>query len=164
MRVIIVGADASGLMAAYELTRKGVEVVILEAENRIGGRIQTLTPPGFMHAIEAGAEFIHGELPLTLRLLKKAGLNHVAAGGQMYRAVNGKIERRIGQGKQWHAFYDKLGEVRHDLTLAQFMTKHFSDDQNTALRDEVFAMAQGLDLANPEELSVLSIKKEWLSE
>jgi monoamine oxidase len=164
MKVIIVGAGASGLMAAYELTRKGIEVILLEAENRIGGRIQSLTPPGFIHQVEAGAEFIHGDLPLTLRLMKKAGLGYMKAGGKMYRSANGKIEQQFGQGKQWNEFYGKLENVRRDLTLDAFIAKHFSGDEYALLRDEVFAMAQGLDLADPTQMSVVGIKKEWLAE
>jgi monoamine oxidase len=163
MKVIVVGAGASGLMAAYELTRKGATVILLEAENRIGGRIHTLTPTGFVHEIEAGAEFIHGDLPLTLRIMKKARLSYAKATGKMYRATNGKIERRFGQGKQWNEFYEALEKVRRDTTLENFMSKHFAGDGYATLRDEAYAMAQGLDLADPAQLSVLGIKKEWLS-
>jgi monoamine oxidase len=164
MKVIIVGAGAAGLMAAYELSRNGVEVVLLEAENRVGGRIQTLTPPGFVHEVEAGAEFIHGDLSLTLRLMKKAGLSYTETGGTMYRAIGGNIQRRIGYGKQWDAFYERLAKSRQNLTLAAFVEKYFPGTEYALLRDEVFAMAQGLDLADPSGLGVLGIKKEWLSE
>ncbi len=42
-KIIIIGAGLSGLMMAYLLQKKGFEVIILEAESRIGGRIETLT-------------------------------------------------------------------------------------------------------------------------
>ena len=41
--VIIVGAGLAGLSAAYELTKVGHEVDILEMQNRVGGRVKTLT-------------------------------------------------------------------------------------------------------------------------
>lgn len=41
-KVIVVGAGIAGLRAASVLQRHGVEVVILEARDRIGGRIQTM--------------------------------------------------------------------------------------------------------------------------
>lgn len=42
-KIIIIGAGLSGLMIAYLLQKKGFEITILEADNRIGGRIETVT-------------------------------------------------------------------------------------------------------------------------
>src|SRR5882724_8093583 len=66
--VLIVGAGAAGLAAAVELTRAGQRVHILEARNRIGGRIHTWHAPageGPGTPVELGAEFIHGVPPET---------------------------------------------------------------------------------------------------
>jgi len=67
--IIIVGAGASGLIAARELLRHGKKVIVLEARDRIGGRIHTVHENSYY--VEAGAEFIHGELPLTIGLLRE---------------------------------------------------------------------------------------------
>ena len=40
--VIIIGAGATGLMAAHELSKAGKRMIVLEARNRTGGRIHTL--------------------------------------------------------------------------------------------------------------------------
>ncbi len=42
MDVIVVGAGLAGLTAAYELQRAGRHVVVLEARERLGGRVFTL--------------------------------------------------------------------------------------------------------------------------
>jgi monoamine oxidase len=42
-KIIIIGAGLSGLMIAYLLQKKGIDVLILEANTRIGGRIETVT-------------------------------------------------------------------------------------------------------------------------
>lgn len=58
--VIVVGAGAAGLAAAIELGRSGLSVIVLEARDRVGGRIFTEQDPLSGVAIEHGAEFIHG--------------------------------------------------------------------------------------------------------
>ena len=42
-KVIVIGAGLCGLYTAFLLQRKGIEVLILEANTRIGGRIKTIT-------------------------------------------------------------------------------------------------------------------------
>ena len=44
-RVIVIGAGLAGLAAAYELTQSGHDVIVLEAQTRPGGRVQTLREP-----------------------------------------------------------------------------------------------------------------------
>src|SRR5205823_4391940 len=74
--VIILGAGAAGLSAAIELTRAGLAVSVIEARNRIGGRIFTLRDPVCDAPIELGAEFIHGKPPEIWDLLRR---NHLDA-------------------------------------------------------------------------------------
>ena len=50
--------------------------LVLEARDRIGGRIWTQREPGLPSPIELGAEFIHGRVPATFELLRATG--HVA--------------------------------------------------------------------------------------
>ena len=69
--VIVIGAGASGLAAMRKLVEAGLHVCMLEASNTIGGRISTITD-GFTGPVEAGAEFIHGKLPITFELIKEA--------------------------------------------------------------------------------------------
>ena len=68
----MIGAGAAGLMAAYELSKHNKKVIVLEAGERLGGRIFTYQSDEFSMPVELGAEFIHGKLPLTLDLLKQA--------------------------------------------------------------------------------------------
>ncbi len=88
--LLIAGAGAAGLMAARELSRQGYHITILEGRDRTGGRIHTLDDPLFPIPVEAGAEFIHGKLPLTFSLLKEYKLEKIEAGGRFYTIVNGQ--------------------------------------------------------------------------
>ena len=60
MRVVVVGAGFAGLMAAWQLTQRGCDVVVLEARDRVGGRVwsQELIPGDPRTVIERGAEFV----------------------------------------------------------------------------------------------------------
>src|ERR1700744_372564 len=59
--VIVAGAGIAGLAAAVDLGKAGLKVLVLEARDRIGGRILTLPGLTPKHAIELGAEFVHGK-------------------------------------------------------------------------------------------------------
>jgi monoamine oxidase len=60
VRVVIVGAGFAGLACADELVRTGHEVVVLEARDRVGGRVWSATVEGPLGAavVERGAEFV----------------------------------------------------------------------------------------------------------
>ncbi len=67
--VIVVGAGAAGLAAARDLSVAGFDVVLLEARNRLGGRIHTLHEAGLPMPIELGAEFVHGAAEEVFRIV-----------------------------------------------------------------------------------------------
>jgi monoamine oxidase len=68
---IIIGAGAAGLSAAAALGKARVSVTLLEARDRIGGRMFTLLDPKLQAPIELGAEFIHGRPREIWNLLKR---------------------------------------------------------------------------------------------
>lgn len=59
MQVVIIGAGAAGLSCARKLRSSGFDTVILEARERVGGRMWTIATPG--GAVEQGAELVHGD-------------------------------------------------------------------------------------------------------
>ncbi|MFO1314387.1 MAG: flavin monoamine oxidase family protein [Burkholderiales bacterium] len=75
LRVIVVGAGMAGLVAADALARAGHDPVVLEAQQRVGGRVYTLREPfsAGLYA-EAGAMRIPRSHRLTMALVEKFGL------------------------------------------------------------------------------------------
>jgi monoamine oxidase len=73
-RVVVIGAGFSGLAAAYELSRAGYDVTVVEARNRIGGRVITFSDlvPG--KTVEGGAELIGSNHPAWLAYARQFGL------------------------------------------------------------------------------------------
>ena len=75
MRVIVIGAGVAGLSAAYHLKQAGVDAAVLEARDRIGGRVWTDREFADI-PVEFGAELIHGRSPAvnTWEWIEKLGL------------------------------------------------------------------------------------------
>ncbi|XP_013411818.1 spermine oxidase [Lingula anatina] len=71
VRIVIVGAGVAGISAARELKKRGFrDVKILEASNRVGGRV--LTKQYGPHIVELGAQWIHGQGENPIYKLAKA--------------------------------------------------------------------------------------------
>src|SRR6187401_3494750 len=157
--VIIIGAGAAGLLAMKDLTKAGYHVCMLEAAEVAGGRISTIKE-GFQDHVEAGAEFIHGKLPLTFKLLKEAGLSYEAVEGKMISVQNGNWQTEEHDG-HWNEFMKQLGKLRTDITILQFLEDNFSQPEYIQLRQAVQRFSEGFDLADISKASMLSLKDEW---
>lgn len=159
-RLIIIGAGASGLLAAAKLADH-FQIKILEAKEQPGGRIQSVPLDGTI--IEGGAEFIHGKLPITLKLLKSAGIAFEPLSGNIYRSVDGKLGKDRQALRGWGKLLRKMKKSPPELTLLDFLQENreeFSKD----LQEEVRAYAEGFDLADPSRASAQSLAKEWAAD
>jgi monoamine oxidase len=72
--VLVIGAGVSGLEAARRLRRAGLRVLVVEARDRIGGRVHTELGDSHDQPVDAGAEFVHGRPPALLQALRSAGV------------------------------------------------------------------------------------------
>lgn len=73
-RIIVVGGGFAGLAAAHELTTAGYDVVVVEARNRVGGRVVSFTDlvPGKI--VEGGGELIGANHPTWAAYANRFGL------------------------------------------------------------------------------------------
>jgi monoamine oxidase len=161
--ILIIGAGAAGLMAAYKLSGEK-RVNVLEARGRTGGRIHTIENELFFKHAELGAEFVHGDLPVTLSVLKEAGITYSHAGGEMIRYRDNKFVRDEQFIEEWDLLLKKLDELKGDISIHDFLQLRFGSDKHTALRTSVEKYVAGYDSADPRKASAFALRKEWENE
>src|SRR4051794_35351800 len=105
---LIVGAGVAGLAALHALDRAGLNVLCLEARNRIGGRIFTTRDPLSPLPIELGAEFIHGRPTETWNIVHAASL-------AAYKCEDRAIHLKNGQVSSREDAWSPIEEVMKDL-------------------------------------------------
>ncbi|HTB08153.1 MAG TPA: NAD(P)/FAD-dependent oxidoreductase [Bacteroidia bacterium] len=162
--VVIIGAGAAGLMAALTLSRDGYKVTVIEAENRVGGRIFTLHNDSFKMPIELGAEFIHGDLPVTINLLEEAGIPYEETGGSFWNAQRGQLKQGFASIPDMKLLEEKLKALQEDMSIDNFLERHFSEDKYTMLSSFVRSFSQGYDAADTSRASTFSFRSEWLKD
>jgi len=162
--IVVIGAGAAGLMAARELARAGKRVTVLEARDRCGGRIDPLPPSEFGYRAEAGAEFIHGEAPVTYGLVSEAGLTSLAVEGARWTMKNGTFSRDASADPHTKTLYRVLEELTSDMTVTALLDRYFADPAFASLRQSVLGMVRGYDAADPHRASVLALREEWMHE
>jgi len=98
-RVTIIGAGLAGLSAAYDLQRAGWRVTVLEARERVGGRVYSVRSFSNGLVAEAGGEFIEDSHSRMLALAKQFDLKL------------GRVGSWQGQEGDWGSFDGKSGPM-----------------------------------------------------
>lgn len=161
--VIIIGGGVAGLMAANELAEE-YNIILLEAKQRLGGRIWSRKLLHAPHIVEAGAEFIHGHQKLTLQLLEKAGIEYVEVQGKMYHKEKGILQEQKEMIEGWDELLKQMKKVRVDMTMQDFLQQYLGKDEQADLRRHATSYAEGFDLADITKASVKALYKEWKHE
>jgi monoamine oxidase len=179
--VLIAGAGLAGLAAAHDLTARGATVTVVDARDRVGGRVWTIRD-GFaenQHA-EAGGDMIDEAQHEIRALAEQAGLKltRILRGGFGYVRTDGSgkpqiMQRSVARG------WDRLADALDDETtpyrradkrwdspvtarIARRSVSRWLDDRRADA--ELRATATGLRgffLADPEELSLVALVDQF---
>ncbi len=154
--VLILGAGASGISAAAELKSRGRSINVIEARDRIGGRILTIKNAA-PFPIELGAEFVHGTEETLWNLIERfqirlaeingynwfrtdRGLEHIE---NFYRSMDPVVDELLAQAhasqrdQSLAEFVDQLLKDRPDLAVEIARTKIFIEENTCARADSI---------------------------
>ncbi|GAB2794072.1 monoamine oxidase [Hymenobacter luteus] len=159
--ILLIGGGAAGLLAARTLARAGRRVLLLEGRNRLGGRIDTSREGGFAQPAEGGAEFLHGDVPLTRQLLAEAGMACHDTAGTTYAVEAGRARPTASFFDDMPLLLEKLRELPHDVDLNSFLVRYFPGQEHRTLREQVRRFAEGYDAADASRASTFALREEW---
>ena len=158
----IIGAGFAGLTCARELLKRGLSVRILEARDRIGGRVHTIRNPGQRAPIELGAEFIHGNVPEIIRPLDSHGLGYYALSDSHHFFEDGQLRLDNGFWDEVSSLSDRLDENRKtDRSVADFLA-----EQTASVRAKAFfrSYVEGFQAADTRKMGERGLAEEQKNE
>ena len=153
---IVIGAGAAGLAAARDLSSAGKSVAILEARQRIGGRIFTLHESNLPLPIELGAEFIHGEAEETFKIVESAALLAYELPNNLWMSEHGKFRRMPDFWATTKRIRMKIPARGRDVSFAEFL--EMQRNLSPRLKAMMLNFAEGYNAAHAERLSAKSLR------
>ncbi len=160
--VIVIGAGAAGLAAARSLARASLRTIVLEARDRVGGRVLSEPTARAVLPAELGAEFIHGPAPETMAILREIGSAAIATGGESWVANSaGLLEHDDRDFGSSAGIFGGARELAEDETVERYLRRFANDPVQRQAASEALVFAEGFDAVDPTIASVRGIADEW---
>jgi monoamine oxidase len=164
--VLVLGAGVSGLAAAAHLTQAGCTVRVLDARDRVGGRVRTVRGDGWPVPMDLGAEFIQGRIPELFSLVQHAGLPVVELGGERWQSRAGQLSRAGPLFGGLEELLTGVPELRaeDDLSFDQFLASGAAAEAPPESRAMARAWMESYDAADPGRISIRALVRERKAE
>jgi monoamine oxidase len=162
--VILLGAGMAGLAAARALAERNVRVLVLEAQERVGGRILSQRVEGG-GVVELGAEFVHGRPPELWALIEEAGVQTVERDGTMLREGWGGGLEEDDPGAGEESTFAPLEQLEdfdgEDITFWDWLK---ASDVPELDRPSLLGYVEGFNAADARRISVKSLGAQQKAE
>jgi monoamine oxidase len=167
-QVVIIGAGAAGMAAAIELAQAGLKVQILEARDRIGGRMFTKIGPVIKAPVELGAEFIHGRPPEIWQPLEEHRISISEVDGDIWCRENHKLQP-CDFFSEVDQILGRMNDSGPDESFLDFLHRCFPDSpdespQRKEAKQHALNYVTGFNAADPAQVSVHWLVQEMRAE
>ncbi|HEX3550725.1 MAG TPA: NAD(P)/FAD-dependent oxidoreductase [Candidatus Elarobacter sp.] len=160
--VAVLGAGAAGLAAARVLSQAGASAIVLEARDRIGGRILTHEDAGLAIPFDVGGEFIHGAAPVTFDLLRAANMVAIDTAGAAFAYEDGALRDREDPFEIVAGVMARARSLPEDVSVDTFL-RSLPDGDPRSERERRYTrmLVEGFDAADPRRAGVRALADEW---
>ncbi|HYJ90434.1 MAG TPA: NAD(P)/FAD-dependent oxidoreductase [Pyrinomonadaceae bacterium] len=170
MEIIVIGAGIAGLVAASELARAGIKPIVIDARDRIGGRIYTIHDEKAHAPIELGAEFVHGHPPEIFQAVKAAKIEIAETGGNswylaQHRGLTPIDDEPPGSKDDiWKRIERYCKEASQDISLETFLQLPESVSIGPEERDSLKRYVAGFHAAEIDKVGIRGLVKTMEAE
>ena len=153
--VLVLGAGMAGLAAARALAERGVRVTVLEAKDRVGGRVSSRVAEGG-GVVELGAEFVHGRAPELWALIDECGAETTERVGTMLREEwGGGVAEDDPQDEAMFEPLEKLENFAgEDVAFADWLA---TSDVPEGERGALLGYVEGFNAADARRIGVKAL-------
>ncbi|WP_158277330.1 NAD(P)/FAD-dependent oxidoreductase [Opitutus sp. ER46] len=162
--VVVIGGGVAGLAAAGELRRRGYRVQLLEARDRLGGRIWTERRAGWPEPVEKGAQFVHAGNDALWDVLRRHRIRVQRVPERHWRKEGKSLVPVADMRTRVAAVTERIEPRRmRRWSFAGFL-RRAGQDVDPVDRELAVGFVEGFEAAPCEEMSAAAVAGETLDD